>query len=92
MEGTELSEETVAVLIEDFIRVVGTVAADDAGFHRDVDLFDAGYLDSLSLVSLKTYIEETFPLILTEDDLFSPAFTTVAGMARLITARSMQAP
>ena len=90
MEGTELTEDDVAVLIQDFIRVAGTVASDDAGFHRDADLFDAGYLDSLSLVSLTTYIEETFLLTLTEDDLFVPAFTTIAGIAHLITLRSAQ--
>ncbi|HUZ53026.1 MAG TPA: phosphopantetheine-binding protein [Streptosporangiaceae bacterium] len=87
MDSTELTEEAVAVLIEDFIRIAGDVAADDGGFGRQIDLFDAGYLDSLSLVSLTTYIEETFLLPLTEDDLFDPAFTTIAGMARLLATR-----
>ena len=92
MDGTELSEERVAALIEDLIRIVGNVATDDGGFDRNVDLFDAGYLDSLSLVSLTTYIEETFPLTITEDDLFDPAFTTIAGMAHLIASRLAQVP
>lgn len=92
MEATEPAAESAAALIEDFIRIVGSVTSDDSGFNRHVDLFDAGYLDSLSLVSLTTYIEETFLVTLTEDDLFDPAFTTIAGMAHVITTRSPESP
>ncbi|HEX9033459.1 MAG TPA: acyl carrier protein [Streptosporangiaceae bacterium] len=92
MEGTEPAEERITALIEDFIRIAGSVASDDSGFDRHVDLFDAGYLDSLSLVSLTTYIEETFLFTLTEDDLFDPGFTTIAGMAHLIMTRLTQVP
>lgn len=88
MDLIKYSEADIAAMIEGFIRTGGAIPADDLGFHREVNLLDAGYLDSLSLVALLSYLEETFPPSLTEDELFDPRFTTITGMAHLIAARS----
>ncbi|MEU8272456.1 acyl carrier protein [Sphaerisporangium sp. NPDC049002] len=87
MQPGQSTQEIAATKIEDFVRQIGTIASDDPGFHRQADLFDAGYVDSLALVALTAFIEETFHLSLTEQDLFHPEFTTIDGMARLITTR-----
>ena len=63
------------------------IAKDDPDFSRDIDLFDTGYLDSLGLVALTTFLEDTYAFSLTGEDFFDPAFTTINGMARLLTER-----
>jgi len=52
------SPAETAASIEAFIRRAASVADDDPGFSRKVNLFDAGYLDSLTVVALTVHIEE----------------------------------
>lgn len=73
-----------ATRIEEFIRREAAVADDDPGFTRQVNLFDTGYLDSLTLVALTVHVEEVLGVPITDDDLFDPRFATIDGMAELI--------
>ncbi|GLX06605.1 acyl carrier protein [Microbispora sp. NBRC 16548] len=88
MTPQPLTHDSVAAEIEEFLRQNAAIASDDAGFQRTTDLFDAGYLDSLTLVTLTAFLEKRFTLALTEDDLFDPRFTTIDGIAHLVTARA----
>lgn len=74
-----------ATRIEAFIRREAAVADDDPTFTRQVNLFDTGYLDSLTVVALTVHVEEAFGVPITDDDLFDPRFATIDGMAKLIT-------
>lgn len=49
------------------------------------DLFSDGLLDSLGVVALIVGLESRFGLHFTEDDLQDPRFSTVAGLAALVT-------
>jgi acyl carrier protein len=71
--------------IEAFIRREAAVAKGDPGFTREVNLFDAGYLDSLTVVALTVHLEDVFGIPITDSDLFDPRFATIDGMAELIT-------
>ncbi len=85
-----MDEQPIAVAchaIERFVRVIGRVADDDMQFGRSVELFDAGYVDSLGIVALTAFLEDTFGVTLTEEDLFDPRFTTIAGMAEIVISR-----
>ncbi|MFC9285742.1 phosphopantetheine-binding protein [Streptomyces sp. NPDC057052] len=74
----------VATTLERFVRAEGRVTDDDPGFDRDVDLFTAGYLDSLGTVHLIAFIEEHFAVDLHDDVLADPTFTSLNGIAALI--------
>ncbi|MFK0017327.1 acyl carrier protein [Streptomyces sp. NPDC091027] len=74
-----------AACIEAFIRREAAVADDDPGFTRQANLFDCGYLDSLTVVALTVHIEESLGVPLSDTDLFDPRFATINGMAELIT-------
>jgi acyl carrier protein len=87
---TVTTRSEIHAAIADFIREVGQVEPDDPGFTDDADLFDAGYLDSLGIVSLTAFIEQRFRVVLTEQDLFNPRIATVTGMVEIIAARSVQ--
>jgi acyl carrier protein len=76
--------ETRASALEEFIRENFQVGDDDPYFTHDVSLWDEGYVDSTGLVEVITFIEEEFGVTVTDEMLFSPDFTTISGMARMI--------
>jgi acyl carrier protein len=85
MRPTPFTHETTAAAIEAFVREIGSVALDDPAFDRTVDLYDTGYVDSLALVALLAFIEDTLQVRLGEDDLFTAEFTTINGIADILT-------
>ncbi len=87
MGNTRPSKSSIDDAIEQFVRDVGRVSIDDREFSHTIELFDSGYLDSLGIVALTAFIEETFAITLTEEDLFDPRFTTIAGIAEIIATR-----
>lgn len=54
------------------------------------DLVEAGILDSLMIVELVLYFEQTFAVALSLEDLEIENFATVVGMAAFVTARVAQ--
>jgi len=51
--------------------------------NDDTHLFDEAVLDSLSTVAMIVEIEKEFQFKLKEDDVFSPSFTSLRGIAEL---------
>lgn len=76
--------QTVADQIEAFVRRTGQVAPDDPQFSQTVELFDAGYLDSLGVVRLILFIESAFNVVLGDEALLDLRFTTIAGIGELV--------
>ncbi len=76
--------QTVADQIEVFVRRTGQVAPEDPQFSQTVELFDAGYLDSLGVVRLILFIESTFNVVLGDETLLDLRFTTIAGIGELV--------
>lgn len=74
----------VANQIERFIRETFLVADDDPAFNRHVDLFEAGYVDSVGMVEMLGFIIDTFRIEVPDSALLSDEFTTIDGMARTI--------
>ncbi len=78
--------DDVAQRIRAFFTAEAHVPADDPGFTPDVHLFEAGYLDSIRLVTLLAFLETTFDVKLDDDALFSDQFTTIRGITALVRA------
>ncbi len=78
--------ENIATKLKAFVAADSQVPLDDGEFTCDVHLFEAGYLDSLSLVRLLAFVEADFTVQLDETQLFSEEFTTINGIASLIEA------
>lgn len=57
---------------------------DDPAFTREAHLFDGGFVDSIGLVQLITFLESTFDIAVDEDMLMSEDFTTVGGISALV--------
>jgi acyl carrier protein len=76
--------EEVALQVERFIRHRFHVAQDDERFTRHVNLWDGGYIDSLGVVELITYLEDAYQIKIPDTALFSEGFTRISGIAEVI--------
>ena len=59
----------------------------DAQVPDDCDLFEEGLLDSLGLMRLVTHLEETYRVVVTDEDLVPEHFGTVGRLARFVVSR-----
>lgn len=76
--------ETVAAQLDAFIRERFGVPPDDRGFTRTVRLWDEGYIDSIGVAEMIAFLEKTFRVTISNDVVFSPDFTNINGIARLV--------
>ena len=79
-----ITPEAGAAALEAFIRENFQVEENDPYFDRNVNLWDEGYVDSTGLVEVIAFLEETFDVTITDEMLFSPDFTSIAGMSSLV--------
>ncbi|GAA0903343.1 acyl carrier protein [Virgisporangium aurantiacum] len=78
--------------LEQLVREIGRIPATDTTFGPHSELFDSGYIDSLGIVALTTYIEQQFGVAFTEEQLFDPRFVTVAGIAQIVATGAPSGP
>jgi len=83
-----VTAQEVAALVEDFVRREFSISAADENFGHTVDLFEEGYVDSVGVIELLEFLGKTFQVEIPEEDLFSPEFSTVEGIARVVTRHS----
>lgn len=76
--------EQITTDVDRFVRESFAVGVDDPGYHRDVDLFEAGYVDSVGLVEILAFVDSRFAVEIAEEDLLSDDFSTVSGIARIV--------
>jgi len=74
----------IAQRLEQFLRASFGIAGDDPGFSRSVDLFEAGYVDSVGVIETLAYITDAFGVEVPDEALLSDAFATIDGMAQVI--------
>ena len=76
--------EACSTALEAFIRDNFQVQENDPYFDRNVNLWDEGYVDSTGVVEVISFLEETFGVTIPDAMLFSPDFTSIAGMSKLV--------
>lgn len=75
--------EQIRAQIQKFVS--GTFLIDfDNMAGPDTDLFDANFIDSFGFVELITFLEQTFGLTVSEEDIASPRMGTLAGMQSIV--------
>lgn len=79
-----MSEAEVARTIETYLRNAFQIAKDDPGFTGAVDLFQAGYVDSVGVIETLAFINETFKVEVPDTVLVSDEFVSINGMAHVI--------
>jgi acyl carrier protein len=56
--------------------------------NEETDLFERELIDSFGFVELVTFLDAEFGVKLTDEDMAAPEMGTLAGIVRLVTARS----
>jgi acyl carrier protein len=59
----------------------------DTGMSPDSNLFVEGVIDSFGLVELVGFIESTFGVTFSDDDMLSPELNTLNGIVAMVEAR-----
>lgn len=59
----------------------------NGALNEHSDLFEAGVIDSYGFVELVSFLEQTFDVKLSDDDLASPEMSTLAGMSQMVVLR-----
>jgi acyl carrier protein len=70
--------------IEGFIRTQFSISPTDPRFDRGVDLFEAGYVDSMGIVELLEFLSQEFDVRIPDEDLLSEDFSSIMGIARIM--------
>jgi acyl carrier protein len=79
-----MNEAEIAERVETFVRRQFAVSDGDAGFGRQTDLFDGGYVDSVGLAEMLGFIEEHFGVTVPDEELLSDDFASIEGIARTV--------
>ena len=79
-----MTRHDIAARVEQFVRSQFAVSPTDGGFTRDGRLFELGYIDSVGVAELLTFIETSFAVTITDDDLLSDRFQTINGIADIV--------
>ena len=87
-----MTQEETASCLESFVRTKFAVGSADTRFSRSAPLFDLGYVDSVGVVELLAFIRETFGVEIPDDELLSDDFSTLDGIARIVSRRAGLAP
>lgn len=81
---TVATPEAYAAALETFIRDNFQVQANDPYFDENVNLWEEGYVDSTGVIEIIAFLEDTFNVTIPDEMLFSPEFTSIAGISKLI--------
>jgi len=84
-EGTMLtktSDETVLTKLRSFVEE--RFLLDEGMLTNDLDLFDAGIVDSFGLIEIVAFLESNWAVILEEKEFMSVQMATVGGIASLV--------
>jgi acyl carrier protein len=79
-----MTQGEIAERIEHYVRQQFRVAPTDPRFSRATPLFEAGYVDSVGVVELLAFLGEEFAVTLPDDVLMSDEFSTIDGIAEVI--------
>jgi acyl carrier protein len=80
----QIDAVTIASNLERFLRERFQISEQDPRFDHEVNLWDAGYVDSYGTAEVIVYLEDTFGVQLPEDALSAEENTCVEGLASLV--------
>jgi acyl carrier protein len=81
-------ESRIEHRIEEFILMQFGVSPTDPMFNRQIDLFEAGYVDSMGIVELLAFLRGEFNVEIPDDDLLADDFSNIAGITRIVSRHS----
>lgn len=81
---------TILQQLDQFVRTKFDISPDDPDFGVDVHLFDYGYVDSFGAQALIAFVEETFHVTVSDDDLVKFRMNTLNEINQFIAKRQAE--
>jgi acyl carrier protein len=82
----------IAHQIASFVRERFQVSETDSTFTHDAHLWEEGFIDSMGVVELIVFLQDRFNVEIPPDALFDENYTSITGLARLITKLNGSGP
>jgi acyl carrier protein len=79
-----LDAHLVESSLEVFLHRDLMVSVNDPRFTKHVDLFEEGYVDSVGFAEMLAFLADEFGVEIPESDLLSDEFSSVEGIARIV--------
>lgn len=70
--------------IQDYLEKSFLISFDGGDYSEESNLFEEGVIDSYGLVELVGFLESTFEIYFTDEELLSPDLTTLKGMSSFV--------
>ena len=83
-------DQQIARTILDYITREYADALQGTAIDIDSPLISSGLIDSLSMVSMKVFLDQTYRLRIPEAEATADAFDSVAGMVRMLRKLGVQ--
>ena len=77
-------EKNVKDILRDYIIEFAEVEPDDSDFDDDVHLFDYGYVDSLGATEIVLFLENTFGVKITQEDIILYPMNTINEISEVV--------
>ena len=77
-------EKSVKDTLRDYIIEYAQIEPDDPDFGDDVHLFDYGFVDSLGATEIVLFLEETYHIKITQEDITLYAMNTINEIAEVV--------
>ena len=79
-----INKSTVSARIEQFIRETFNINENTDGFSPTCNLFEEGFVDSMGLIRLISFLEGEFNVHIEEEHLFDERFLSIGGESELV--------
>ena len=71
-------------IIDEYIRELCKIEPDDSDYEPDLNLFDAGYLDSLGGMKLISFLEERFSIRISQKDIIMYPMNSLSEITEVV--------
>lgn len=79
-----MNQQAIARLIQQHVETRHRFRFAELGYQGDTDLLECRAVDSFGMIELVTWLEESFAITLSEEELNSQELATVDGMAAAV--------
>lgn len=80
------SEQEIRDAVRRFLVAQFVAGVHDGALDDGANFIEAGLVDSFGLIEIIAFVERTFSVRLSDEDLISPSVTSIRGLAALVKA------
>lgn len=79
-----MTNEEIISVVSRYIISEFRIGENDSSLNEEIDLFENGFVDSVGIVRLISFMEEKFGIKFSEETLYDDRFSSLNGLANII--------